>query len=205
MDLWDWLRGLKRWWWMLVLFPGLAAVTTWLLAPQPQYTTTWTVNILFDDPQYANNQNYFDFLLLDDLDSLMRSGALGDVMYLKLPEGTQTDISRQEFGDMIQSRRQGRSVAITIAGDDADVVQIVAETITANLENVANDYLLPVDNTRGPVTVNVLDEIPAPTLDTTTRLVTVGAVTFGTILLSLAATGVAEWLRMSYRAKNSAK
>ena len=205
MDLWDCLRGLKRWWWILVLFPGLAGVTTWIVAPKPAYETTWTVNVLLDDPEYANNQNYFDFLLLDDLDSLMRSGALGDVMYLKLPEATQSKISREKFGDMIESRRQGRSVEITISGDDADTVQVVAETITANLEGVANQYLLPADNTRGPVTINILDDIPAPTLNTTKRLVTVGAITTGAMLLSLAATGVAEWLRMSYRAKNSAR
>ena len=201
MDFWDWLRGLKRWWWMLVLFPVAAGSISWILAPAPTYTTAWTVNILLDDPEYANNPAYIDFILLDDLDVLIRSSVLGDIMYLKLPEDVRATVSRDEFGDMVHSRRLGRSVEITISGDDADLVRLVAETIEANLGDVANQYLLPVDNTRGPITVNVLDDVSEPRLDTTRRLVLVGAATGGVLVLSLVATGVAEWLRLSYRAK----
>lgn len=205
MDFWDWLRSLRRWWWMIVVFPIIAAGITWLAAPEPQYESSWTLNISFDDPNLTNSPGYIDFVLLDDLDMLMRTGVLGDVMYTRLPEDVQEQVTRDEFGRMIHSSRKARFVRITVAGDDPDVIKAVANTISDNLEDVTNLYLVPPDYRFGPANVNVLDPVSEPALNTRDRLVIVGSVTVAAFLASIAATGVAEWLRLSYRAKYAAR
>lgn len=205
MDIWDWLRSLRRWWWMIVVFPALAAGISWLVAPEPRYESSWTVNIYFDDPSITNNPGYIDFVLLDDFDMLMRTGVLGDVMYTRLPEDVQSHLDRDEFGAMFHSSRKARFVEITVAGDDPALIKTVANTLNDNLTEVTNLYLVPPDYRFGPATVNVLDSINEPALNTRDRLVTVGSVTVATFLASIAATGVAEWLRLSYRAKYSAR
>lgn len=205
MDIWDWFKSLRRWWWMIVVFPLIAAGISWVAAPEPKYESTWTVNIYFDDPQLTNNPGYIDFVFLDDFTLLMDTGVLGDVMYLRLPEQTQEAVTRYEFGDMFSSKRHAHFVEITVTGDDPELVKQVATTLDENLTEVANLYLIPPDYRFGPANINVLDPIPEPTLNTRDRLVTVGSITTATLLASIAATGVAEWLRLSYRAKNSAK
>lgn len=205
MDFWDWLKSLRTWWWIIIVFPLLAAAITWLAAPEPEYESRWTVNIYFDDPTLANNPGYIDFIFLDDLHLLMNTGVLGDVIYLRLPEEVQAQISRQEFGGMIDSARKAHFVEITISGDDPEIVRIVADTIDQNLQEVANHYLVPPTYRLGAATINVLDPITEPTLNEQDRLIMVGSVTVGTLLLSVAATGVAEWLRRSYSLKYSAR
>ena len=204
MDIWDWFRSLRRWWWMIVIFPILAAAISWVVAPEPEYESHWTVNIYFDEPTLTNSPGYIDFVFLDDLALLMETGVLGDVIYLRLPEETKLNLSREEFGDMVRSSRRAHFVEITVAGIDPAQVSTVSSTIDANLAEVANLYLVPPDYRFGAATINVLDPITEPALNTRDRLVTVGSITVATVLASIAATGVAEWLRLSYRAKNAA-
>lgn len=205
MDIWDWFKSLRRWWWMIVVFPLIAAGISWVAAPAPKYESSWTLNIYFDDPNLTNNPGYIDFVLLDDFTLLMDTGVLGDVMYLRLPEETQAEISRFEFGDMFSSKRHAHFVEITVAGDDPELVKQVATTLNDNLVEVTNLYLVPPDYRFGPANVNILDPVTEPALNKTDRLVTVGSITAATFLASIAATGVAEWLRLSYRAKNADK
>lgn len=205
MDIWDWIKSLQRWWWIIVLFPVMAAGIGWIAAPEPEYESQWTVNIVFDDPDRANSPAYFDFILLDDFALLMRTGALGDVIYLSLPEDVRAELSREDFGAMITSSRKAHFVEITVSGDDPELILVVAETINANAEEVANQYLVPPTVRDTAATLNTLDPIPEPTLNTQPRMVLVGSVTMGTLLVSIAATGVVEWLRLSYRAKYDAR
>lgn len=205
MDIWDWLKGLRTWWWMIIAFPMLAGGIGWITAPEPEYETRWTVNIYFDDPALTNSPGYIDFVFLDDLHLLMRTGVLGDVIYLRLPEDVQARVSRDQFGRMIDSSRKAHFVEIVISGDDPETVRVVAETIDVNLAEVANLYLVPPTYRGGEATVNVLDSMTEPEMNTRPRTVQVGAVTGGALLASIAATGVAEWLRLSYRAKYASR
>lgn len=205
MDIWDWFKSLRRWWWMIVVFPLIAAGVSWVLAPEPEYESTWTVNIYFDDPQLTNSPAYIDFVFLDDLALLMETGVLGDVMYTRLPEDVQANLSRNEFGDMFKSRRHAHFVEITVSGVDPELVSQVTTTLDENLTEVANLYLVPPDYRLGSATINTLDPITEPALNSRDRLVIVGSITGATLLAAIAATGVAEWLRLSYQAKKSAK
>lgn len=205
MDIWDWIRGLRRWWWMLVVCPVLAAGISWIAAPTPKYETTWNVHVLFDDPNQSNNPTTFDFIFLDDLHSLLESSVLGDVIYLRLFEEHPDVLTRDEFGAMFSSKRKATFVEITVSGDDPDTVKLVAQTLEDNLEEVANWYLVPPTYRGGYATVQTVDPIGEPVLNEQDRLFTVGAISLATLLVSIAATGVAEWLRISYSAKNAAR
>ncbi len=205
MDIWDWIKGLRRWWWIAVVFPLIAGAITWFTAPEPKYESSFTLNVVLDDPAVANSPAYFDFILLDDMDLLLRTGVLGDLMYLKLPEETQASLTRQEFGEMFESKRRARFVEITVSGDDPELVGLVANTIDANIEEVTNSYLIPPTYAKGPATVNTLDPVSEPTMNNEPRLLRTAIVTGAVFLVSIAATGVAEWLRLSYSAKNAAR
>lgn len=106
---------------------------------------------------------------------------------------------------MIDSSRKAHFVEIVVSGDDPADVTIVAETIDENLQEIANHYLVPPTYRNGEATINVLDPATEPVLNQQERLTIVGSVTVGTLLVSVAATGVAEWLRRSYSAKYSAR
>lgn len=190
---------------MLLVLPLLAAGISWLAAPEPLYESRWTVNIYFDDPMLTNNPAYIDFVLLDDLHLLMGTGVLGDVIYLRLPEDMQENLTRDQFGAMVDSSRKAHFVEIVISGDDPAMVSIVAEVMSDNLQEVTNHYLIPPTYRAGSATVNVLDPITEPAINTRPRNVFVGSITLGTFLASVAATGVAEWLRLSHRAKYGAR
>lgn len=205
MDIWDWLKGLRRWWWMLLVFPILAGGIAWIAAPEPKYESHWTVNLVHGDPAAANSPTYFDFILLDDYAELVESSVFGDILFLSLPEEVYENMSREEFGGMIESDRRARFVEITVRGDDPETVRVVAETIESNSEEVANTYLIPVTSTAGPVVLNTMDPISEPSLNTNPRLVQTASIAGAAFLASIAATGVAEWLRMSYRARYSDK
>lgn len=205
MDIWDWFKSLRRWWWIIILFPLLAAGFSWMTAPEPEYESRWTINVLFDDPSRANSPAYFDFIFLDDFHLLIESGALGDVIYLRLPEDIQSQLTREEFGEMVNSSRKAHFVEIVVSGDDPDIVQVVAETIEANSEEVANHYLVPPTYREGEAKINTLDPISEPVINRQPRNVFVSSVTLGALLTGIAATGVAEWLRLSYRAKYADK
>lgn len=205
MDIWDWIKGLRRWWWMIIVFPVLAAGVSWFAAPEPEYETRWTVNVLFGDPNFANSPTYFDFIFLDDFDLLVQSGVFGDILYLRSPEEVKTAITREEFGEMVSSSRKAHFVEIVVSGNDPEIIDSVADTIQANSEEVANQYLVPPTYNLGPAEINIVDERTEPAVNREPRLVVVGSVTVGVLLASIAATGVAEWMRMSYRAKYADK
>lgn len=205
MDIWDWIKGLRRWWWIPVVFPLIAGAIIWFTAPEPEYESTFTLNVVLDDPAVANSPAYFDFILLDDMDLLLQTGVLGDLMYLKLPEETQASLTRQEFGEMFESNRRARFVEIIVSGDDPELVGLVANTINENIEELTNFYLIPPTYAKGPAIVNTLDPVSEPALNSDSRLVRTGSIVGAVFLVSLAATGVTEWLRLSYSAKNSAK
>lgn len=203
MDFWDWLKGLRTWWWMILVFPLLAASITWLVAPEPEYESSWTFNAYLDDPERTNDPSYFDFIFLDDFAILLRTSVLGDVMYLRLPEDVQSALTRQEFGEMFTSSRKANFVEVTVSGHDPELLKSIAITIQENVEEVGNFYLIPPTYAAGSLTVNVLDPISEPVLNERPRLVAVGSITMATLLVSVAATGIAEWLRQSHRAKYS--
>lgn len=205
MDIWDWLKGLRTWWWMIIVFPLLAASVAWIATPDPQYESRWNVNIYFDDPSRTNATSYFDFIFLDDYAQLIETGLFGDFIYLRLPQDVQQELSREAFGQMVSSSRRGSFVEIAVRGDDRVLVSVVADTIAANSEEIANQYLVPPTYSSGLATINILDPISEPELNNRSRLITVGAITVATGMVAIAATGVAEWLRLSYRAKNAAR
>lgn len=205
MDIWDWLKGLKRWWWMLLVIPMLAAGLSWVLAPQPKYESTATILITFNDPSLANSLAYVDFIVLDDMKHLLDTGVLGDVVYPKLPEAVRESLSREDFGATIESRRRARFVKITVSHSDQATVDAVMSTVLQELPDAVNHYLIPNDYRYGKGIISVVDQ-PAPAaINSEPRLRVVGSVTIASVLVALAATGVAEWLRMSYRAKYDAR
>jgi len=207
MDLWDYVRGLRRWWWMLLVFPALAfALASFILIPPANWEIGWDAVIVFNgDPAVANNANTLDSVVLDDMALLLESEVLGDRVYLDLPEDVTSRYSRSEVGEMFSAARHGRFVEITVAADDPDVATVVAETTENALPEAINRYLIPPDFTRIPAHVSVTSMLTEPELQTRDRMIRIGGITIAGAVAGVAATGMAEWLRMSYSAKYGAR
>lgn len=207
MDLWSYLRALLRWWWLLVLVPLIAFVLAFfVLFPTTPWQTTWNMAITFEgNPAKASSFEYVDFIVLDDMEHLLQSDVLGDHVYMQLPEEITSRYSREEIGQMYSSYRHARFVQIWVTGEDPDVVETVARATEAALPEAVNEYLIPADNVSYPGKVETVDRITAPEQLVQERWLNIGAVTGAGLILALCLVGVAEWLRLSYRAKYGAR
>lgn len=207
MSLWTYLRGLRHWWW-LPLFFGVGAflVASFVLIPPAPWTVSWTTAIVFNgDPNAANNAQFLDSVLLDDMTQLLESDVLGDEVYLELPEEIASEYSRDDIGQMFDSRRHGRFVEFFVSADDPDVAVSVARTTRDVLPEAINTYLIPPDFTRIPAQIRVTTFPTGPEQQTTDRLIQVGGVTMAGVTIGFAGAGVAEWTRLSYREKYGAR
>lgn len=207
MDLWSYLRALPRWWWLLVLVPLSAFILAFfVLFPRAPWQTTWNMAITFEgNPARASSFEYVDFIVLDDMEHLLQSDVLGDRVYVQLPEEITSRYSREEIGQMYSSYRHARFVQIWVTGEDPDVVETVARATEAALPQAVNEYLIPADNASYPGKVETVDRITAPEQLVQERWLNIGAVSAAGVVLALCLVGVAEWLRLSYRAKYGAR
>lgn len=203
MDVWSYLKGLRRWWWLLLLFPVVAfALAQFVLIPDAKWTVSWNSAIVFNgDPNTANGAIYLDYVVLDDMTHLLASDVLGDRVYANLPEDITNEYDRAEIGEMFSSYRHARFVEIMVSGNDPDVVQIVGETTREALPDAVNHYLTPPDFARIPAQISVTSLPSEPEQQTRDRLIQVGGITLAGAALGFGAAGIAEWMRMSYRAK----
>lgn len=203
MDLWTYLEGLRRWWWLLLVVPATVfALASFVIVPPATWEVRWTSTLVLDgDPNTANRSAFLDYILLDDMTHLLESGALGDIIYRELPDTITERYLRDEIGAMYDSFRHARFVEFTVAADDPDVAEQVAETTIAAMPDAINLYLLPPDFTRFPAYVRVTTMPTEPELQTRERLIAVGGFTMAGVVLGAVSAGVAEWLRISYREK----
>jgi hypothetical protein len=203
MDLWDYLKGLRRWWWMLVVAPVIAfALASFVLIPPAKWAVTWTSAIVLDgDPNVANQSAFLDYILLDDMANLLRSDVLGDRVYLALPEEVTDRYSRHDVGEMFDSMRHARFVEMTVAADDPGVAETVARITRMVMPEAINLYLIPPDFTRIPAYVSVTTLPSEPELQTRDRMIAIGGITLAGMIIGVTGAGVAEWMRLSYREK----
>jgi capsular polysaccharide biosynthesis protein len=207
MDLWTYLRALVRWWWLLFLVPLIAlALSFFVFFPSAPWQTSWTTLVTFEgNPQKASSFNFIDYIVLDDMEHLLKSDVLGDRVYMNLPEEITQRYTRDEIGDMYSSYRHARFVKIWVTGEDPEVLATVAKTTEAVLPEAVNEYLVPADNANFPGMVETMDEITAPVQLTKDRFLKIGAVTAAGGAAALGLVGAAEWLRLNYRAKYAAR
>ena len=207
MDLWTYFQAIVRWWWLVLVVPTVAFLLAFFVFfPSAPWQTTWTTFIAFEgNPQKANSFAYIDFVVLDDMEHLLKSDVLGDRVYLSLPEEITNRYTRDEIGNMYSTYRHARFVQIWVTGDDPQVIETIAKTTESLLPEVVNEFLVPPDNASYPGMVETMNEVTAPVRLTKERFKDVGAVTVAGGAAALCLVGVAEWLRLSYLAKYEAR
>lgn len=203
MDLWTYLKSFRRWWWVVVILPVVVFALSFLvLFPSAPWQTSWSTLVTFQgNPDKASSFNYIDFVVLDDMEHLLQSDVLGDRVYMQLPSDVTDRYTRDQIGAMFSSFRHARFVEIWVTGDDPDVVTTVAETTEAILPDAINQYLIPADDANYPGKVETMDAISEPVQLAKDRWLKIGVVTLASGAGALCLVGVAEWLRLSYRAK----
>lgn len=207
MDLWTYLKSFQRWWWIVIAVPAVAFVlAVFVVVPPAKWQTSWESTIIFPgNPAASNSFEYVDFIVLDDMAHLLRTDILGDRVYAALPDEITSRYSREQIGEMYSAFRSSRFVEITVSGDDPDVVNAVARTTEEVLPESVNEFLIPADSTAYPSEVTTMTPIPEPVLQSSERWLDIGVMTVAAVLVSLCLVGLAEWLRLSYRAKYGAR
>lgn len=203
MDLWTYLRALVRWWWLLLGVPLIAfALAFFVLFPSAPWQSTWTTLITFEgNPSKASSYVYADYIVLDDMEQLIHTDVIGDLLYLRLPESITSEYSRDEIGEMFTTYRHARFVQTWVTADDPELVKTLATTMEALLPEAVNEYLIPADSTSYPGKVETMDEITEPARQTMERWRNIGAVTGAGLVGGACLVGAAEWMRISYREK----
>lgn len=207
MDIWTYVNALRRLWWLAVAAPlGAFLLGFFILFPSAPWQSTWSTLMTFEgNPSKANSFVYADFVVLDDLQRLIRTDVIGDLLYLRLPEDITSRYSREEVGEMFSTYRHARYVQTWVTGSDPEVVQTLAREMEALLPEAVNEYLIPADSTAYPGKVETMDYITEPERQTRERWLKVGAVTGAGAVAGLCLVGAVEWLGMSYRAKYGAR
>gem|GEM_PF-3454528 len=207
MDIWMYLKSIRRWWWLLLAPPVIAfGFVTFVLFPSAPWQVTWTSVVTFaGNPDKASSFNYADFVVLDDMAHLLESDVIGDLVYLNLPESITDEYSRTDVGDMFSAYRNSRFVQIWVTGDNPAVLEQVAKTTEAVLPDAVNQYLIPADDANYPGKVETVDQITPPKQLTLDRWMKIGALTAAGGGLGLILVGVAEWLRLAHQAKYGAR
>ena len=207
MDVWTYLKALVRWWWILLAPPLLAfLLAIVVLFPSAPWQSTWTTLITFEgNPDKASSFDFADFIVLDDLEHLIHTDVVGDLLYLHLPDEITSRYSREEVGAMFTTYRHARFVQTWVTGDDPEVVTSLATTMENILPEAINAYLIPADSTDYPAHVETMNRITEPARQTRDRWLRIGAMTGAAFIAGACLVGVAEWMRLSYRAKYGAR
>ena len=204
MDLWDYLKALRRWWWLAAGVPLLAGLLAILLLPSAPWETQFRAMVLFPgNPDLSGSVGRGESIVLDDTAVLMSSGEFQEAVHAHLPAALGERISPAEIGDMLQAQRYSRAVTVTVVGASPDEVRAVAEGAEAVLADAINAYLVPAEMSKA--SVEIIDHTGEPAQQTRERWLAVGAITVAAALVGLGLVALAEGLRRSYVAKYGAR
>jgi hypothetical protein len=200
MDLWTYLKALRRWWWLVLGIPAIALIASFVLLPAAQWETEFKAMILFPNhPDYTGSAGRQDSVIIDDMATLFVSDVFLDDVHDALPADSRESLPPSEISTMLSAVRYSRAVTVTVKGESPEDVTVVAETVQTVMPEAVNAHLLVPENP--PATMDVIDYVGEPVQQTTQRILTVAVITATAGVAALCLVAVIESLRLSYRAK----
>jgi len=155
------LSVVRRRWWIVVLLPIVAVLTTYLLQRNEAFQSTVRATVLIPgDTEIPGNSERPELMVLDDLPPFLRSYAFASQVQAAMP-GTSLPI--EQVQSALGGSRYSRVVTVSITDGDPRNVEAIAGAVESVLPTAINDYLMPDD---GPVaTVRIIDPPSAPSRD----------------------------------------
>ncbi|MCC6674745.1 MAG: hypothetical protein IT339_06085 [Thermomicrobiales bacterium] len=155
------LSIVRRRWWIVVLLPIVAVLTTYLFQRNEAYQSTVRATVLIPgDTEIPGNSERPELMVLDDLPPFLRSWAFASQVQAAIPG---TPLSIEQVQSALDGSRYSRVVTVSITDGDPQKVKAIAGAADSVLPAAINEYLMPDD---GPVaTVRIIDPPTAPSRD----------------------------------------
>lgn len=151
----------RRRWWIIVLLPFVAVVSTYLFQRSEPYQSTVRATVLIPgDTEIPGNSERPELMVLDDLPPFLRSYAFASQVHAELPG---SGLSIEQVQSTLDGSRYSRVVTVSITDDDIDKVEAIASAAESALPAAINAYLMPGDGQQA--TVRIIDPPSAPTRD----------------------------------------
>jgi capsular polysaccharide biosynthesis protein len=199
MDLWSYVKAVRRWWWLALGIPAFAFIAAFLLVPAPWQTEFRAMVVFPGHPDYSGSQGRVEAIILDDVAVLLGSGAFIRDVHATLPQEMRPSLTSSDISGMLSATRYSRAVTVTISGSSPEEIEAVAQGVESVLPGAINAYLVPPET--DPATVEIIDRVHEPEQQTTQRVLIIGIVTVVAGMVALCLIALIESLRLSYRAK----
>lgn len=202
MDIWDFAKTLRRYWWLVFGITVLAFVIASAAIPAPWHTQFRAVILFPANPDLTAVAQTGEAIVYDDAALLANSDAFRQQVYAQLPEDLQAVMTPDDVGNMLTGTRYSRAVTMTISGSSRERVKAVADATELAFPEAVKTYIMPPE--WAETKVEFLDQAREPVRQTRERWIAVGAITAAAFLFGLGIVALTESLRRSYRAKYGA-
>lgn len=152
---------LRRRWWIVLLLPIVAVLTTYLFQRSEPFQSTIRATVLIPgDTEIPGNSERPELMVLDDIPPFLRSYAFAEQVREAMP-GTQLSI--EQVRATLDGSRYSRVVTVSVTDPDTRQVEAIANAAASVLPDAINAYLMPADGQQA--TVRVIDPPSPPTRD----------------------------------------
>jgi hypothetical protein len=203
MDLWDYLRALRGYWWLALGIPVLAFMVAFAAIPAPWQTQFRAIILFPANPDLTALAQTGEAIVYDDAALLVDSDAFRQRVHAELPAELRSVMTPDQIGSMVTGSRYSRAVTMTISGSSRERVKAVANATESAFPEAVKTFIMPPE--WAATEVEYLDHTGDPVRQTRERWVAVGAITVAAFLCGLGIVALTETLRRSYRLKYGAK
>ncbi len=155
------LSVVRRRWWIVVLLPAIAILTTFLFQRNEAYQSTVRATVLIPgDTEIPGNSERPELMVLDDVPPFLRSHAFASQVQAAMPG---TSLTIEQVQSALDGSRYSRIVTVAITNEDPRAVGEIAGAVESVLPTAINDYLMPDEGQRA--TVRIIDPPTVPSRD----------------------------------------
>lgn len=184
MELRDYLRALRRFWWMPAALALVGLVAGWALAPAVPYESTFRAAVIMPgDTEDPGSSERPELMILDDLLSLVRSQVFAERTFDAIPVGERGTLTIAEVQRSLDQARYGRVATVFVRGPEPGEVAAIVSAAAAVFADAVNAYLVAPGSP--PATVQVLDPPSDPERASARRTLTIAAATFALFVAGL--------------------
>ncbi len=177
MELRDFLRLLRRLWWVPAALLLMGSIAGWVLAPATPYKSMFrAVVVMPGDTEDPGSSERPELMILDDLLPLVRSRAFAERTIEAIPAGNRDALTVPEVQAALDQSRYGRVATVTGSGSDPAEVAAIVSAAAVVFPDAVNTYLVAPGGE--PASVQVLDPPSPPERSFTRRNLVVGAAAF---------------------------
>ncbi len=177
IDLRDYMRFLRRLWWVPVTLALAGLVAGWALAPVPPWESLFRAAVVMPgDTEDPGSSERPELMILDDLLSLVQSRVFAERTLEAIPAGNRGTLTVTEVQAALDETRYGRVATVIVSGPDPDEVSAIVSAAASVFPDAVNAYLVAPG--AQPANIQLLDPPSEPERSFARRSLTIVAAAF---------------------------